>query len=69
MIFKVYYQEDVLNVPIRENTRTIYVEGESIRDVRQKLKSEPYNVERVEEITGAYLNYEKQQEDFKVLEL
>lgn len=69
MIFKVYYQEDLLNVPIRENTKTIYVEGESIRDVRQKLKSKPYNVERVEEITGAYLDYEKQQEDFKVLEL
>ncbi len=69
MIFKVYYQENVTEVAIRENTKTIYVEAESVRQVRQSLKKEPYNVERVEEISGAYLEYEKQQEDFKVLEL
>lgn len=69
MIFKVYYQENVTEVAIRENTKTIYVEAESVRQVRHSLKKEPYNVERVEEISGAYLEYEKQQEDFKVLEL
>lgn len=69
MIFKVYYQANATEVPIRENTKTIYVEAESVREVRQMLKKEPYNVERVEEISGPYLEYEKQQEDFKVLEL
>ncbi len=69
MIFKVYYQAITTEVPIRENTKTLYVEAESVRAVRQLLKKEPYNVEQVEEISGAYLEYEKQQEDFKVLEL
>jgi DNA-dependent RNA polymerase auxiliary subunit epsilon len=69
MIFKVYYQVNTAEVPIRENTQALFVEGESVRDVRQKLKKEPFNVESVEEINGAYLEYEKQQDDFKVLEL
>ena len=29
MIFKVYYQETITEVPVRENTKTIFVEGES----------------------------------------
>ena len=69
MIFKVYYQVNALEVPIRENTQTLYIKGESVRDVRQKLKKEPFNVEYVEEIKGAYLEYEKLHEDYKVLEL
>lgn len=69
MIFKVYYQADVTEVAIRENTKTLYVEAQSVREVRQLLKKEKYNVERVEKISGPYLEYEKQQEDFKVLEL
>ncbi|MGE7602233.1 DNA-dependent RNA polymerase subunit epsilon [Peribacillus sp. NPDC097675] len=69
MVFKVYYQVTIAEVPIRENTKTMYVEGESIRDVRLKLKKEPYNVELVAPVTGAYLEYEKQSDDFKVLEL
>lgn len=69
MIFKVYYQVKASEVPIREYTHTIFVEGESVRDIRKKLKKEPFNVEHIEEVKGAYLEYEKQQEDFKVLEL
>lgn len=69
MIFKVYYQADATEIPIRENTKVIYVEAQSVREVRHFLKKEPYNVERIEEISGAYLEYEKEQEDFKVLEL
>ena len=37
MIFKVYYQETKTQVPVRENTKTIFVEGESVRDIRKKL--------------------------------
>ncbi|MCK1992646.1 DNA-dependent RNA polymerase subunit epsilon [Peribacillus muralis] len=69
MVFKVYYQVTISEVPIRENTKTMFVEGESVRDVRLKLKEEPYNVEIVLPVTGAYLDYEKQNEDYKVLEL
>ena len=38
MIFKVYYQENVTEVAIRENTKTIYVEAESVRQVRHIVK-------------------------------
>lgn len=38
MVFKVYYQVTISEVPIRENTKTMFVEGESVRDVRLKLK-------------------------------
>jgi DNA-dependent RNA polymerase auxiliary subunit epsilon len=69
MIFKVYYQVNIAEVPIRENTQILYVEGKSVRDVRHKLKQKPFNVEYVEVVEGAYLDYEKQNEDYKVLEL
>ena len=38
MIFKVYYQANATEVPIRENTKTIYVEAESVRQVRHIVK-------------------------------
>jgi DNA-dependent RNA polymerase auxiliary subunit epsilon len=69
MIFKVYYQKSINEVPVRENTKTIFVEGESVRDVRTKIADRGFNVEIVQEVTGAFLEYEKQNEDFKVLEI
>jgi DNA-dependent RNA polymerase auxiliary subunit epsilon len=71
MVYKVYYQVDVKEVPVREHTQTLYVEAESERDVRLKLKNNPsYNIEYIQSVTGAYYEYEKQNnEDFKVLEL
>ncbi|MGM9929886.1 MAG: DNA-dependent RNA polymerase subunit epsilon [Bacillus sp. (in: firmicutes)] len=68
MIFKVYYQESKTEVPVREKTKTIYVEGESAVEVRRKLKDKPYNIEFVTPVEDAYLEYEKMHEDFKVLE-
>ena len=69
MIFKVYYQETKTQVPVRENTKTIFVEGESIRDIRKKLADKPYNIEIVIPLEGAVLEYEKLNEDYKVLEI
>jgi DNA-dependent RNA polymerase auxiliary subunit epsilon len=68
MIFKVYYQENIKEVPVRENTKTLFIEGESVRDVRSKIADRGYNVEFVQEVKGAHLNYELQNEDYKVLE-
>lgn len=68
MIFKVYYQESNKEVPVRENTKTLFIEGESVRDVRSKIADRGFNVEFVQEVTGAHLNYELQNEDYKVLE-
>ncbi|WP_153126511.1 DNA-dependent RNA polymerase subunit epsilon [Peribacillus tepidiphilus] len=69
MIFKVYYQETASEVPVREKTKTIYIEGDSEREVRLKLKEKAYNIEFIQPVTGNYLEYEKQNADFKVLEL
>ncbi|MDP4164379.1 MAG: DNA-directed RNA polymerase subunit epsilon [Bacillota bacterium] len=69
MVFKVYYQESLAQVPVREKTKTVYVEGESVRDVRKKLSDKGFNIEYVQAVTGAFLEYEQQNEDFKVLEI
>ena len=68
MIFKVYYQERITEVPVRENTKTLFIEADSVREVRSKIADRGYNVESVQEVKGAYLNYELQNEDYKVLE-
>ncbi|MGP7818908.1 DNA-dependent RNA polymerase subunit epsilon [Niallia sp. 01092] len=69
MIFKVYYQDSKAEVPVREKTRTIYMEGVSERDIRTKLAEKPYNIEFITAVEGAFLEYEKQNEDFTVLEI
>ncbi|WP_078554975.1 DNA-dependent RNA polymerase subunit epsilon [Bacillus alkalicellulosilyticus] len=66
MIFKVYFQDNFTQVPVRENTKSIYIEGESEQDVRLKLKDHQYNIEFVTPVTGAFLEYEQQNEDFSV---
>ncbi|GLB60378.1 DNA-dependent RNA polymerase subunit epsilon [Cytobacillus sp. NCCP-133] len=69
MIFKVYYQDSKTEVPVREKTKTIFVEGDSERDVRNKLADRPFNIEFVTAVESEFLEYEKQNEDFKVLEI
>ena len=69
MVFKVYFQENSKEVPVRENTKTLYVEGDSVRNVRKKISALGYNVEFVQMVNGAFLEYEKQNEDYKVLEI
>ncbi|WP_141431340.1 DNA-dependent RNA polymerase subunit epsilon [Bacillus sp. 03113] len=69
MIFKVYYQELITEVPVREKTKTLFIEANSERDVRTKLAKNPYNIEFVTPVDNAFLEYEKQKEDFTVLEI
>jgi DNA-dependent RNA polymerase auxiliary subunit epsilon len=68
MIYKVYYQENLKQVPVREKTKTLFIEGTSVRDVRSKIADLGFNVEVVQEVKGAFLEYEQQNENFKVLE-
>jgi DNA-dependent RNA polymerase auxiliary subunit epsilon len=69
VIFKVFYQENASQVPVRENTKTLYIEAESEKDVRAKLSKFNYNIELVQQLSGAHLEYEKQSENFKLLEI
>ncbi|MCL6588081.1 MAG: DNA-dependent RNA polymerase auxiliary subunit epsilon family protein [Anoxybacillus sp.] len=69
MIFKVFYQENLNEVPVREKTKTLYIEALSERDVRQKLKERNFNIEYIQPLEGAHLEYEKQNPNFSVLEI
>lgn len=69
MIYKVFYQEKSDEVPVREKTDSLYIEGVSERDVRTKLKEKKFNIEFITPVDGAFLEYEQQSENFKVLEL
>jgi DNA-dependent RNA polymerase auxiliary subunit epsilon len=69
MIFKVFYQENVHEVPVREKTKTLYIQAESVREVYSKLADKKINIEYIQEIKGAHLEYEQQNENYKVLEI
>jgi DNA-dependent RNA polymerase auxiliary subunit epsilon len=69
MIFKVYFQEKANEVPVRENTKTIYLEADSERDVRVKLSDRKINIEYIQKVENAHLEYEQQNEDYNVLEI
>lgn len=69
MIFKVYYQESKVEVPVREKTQTFFIEAESVRDVYSKIAERGFNIEYIQPVKGAYLEYEQQSEDYKVLEI
>jgi DNA-dependent RNA polymerase auxiliary subunit epsilon len=69
MIYKVFYQESNNQVAVREKTKTLYVNADSERDVRKKLADKFFNIEYVQLVQGAFLEYEQKNEDFKVLEI
>lgn len=70
MIFKVIYQESKLQIPNREKTQAMFLEADSLIEAREKLANNtPYNIELVQEISGAHLEYERENNpDFKVVE-
>ncbi|KMJ58464.1 hypothetical protein AB685_11310 [Bacillus sp. LL01] len=69
MLFKVYYQEDVAEAPVREKTESLFLEASAVFEVRRKLKDKPYNIEFIQPVSGEFYEYEKQSENFKVLEI
>ena len=66
MIYKVLYQELADEAPVRERTQSLYIEADSVREVREKLQDRNYNVEYIQELDEAHLEYEKQSDNFKV---
>jgi DNA-dependent RNA polymerase auxiliary subunit epsilon len=66
MIFKVLYQENRAEVPVRENTQSLYVEASSEREVRQHLKDRNYNIEFIQLLEGSHLQYEQASPNFEV---
>lgn len=66
MVFKVFYQEDPWEIPVRESTKTLYIEGETVQQVRRELADRNLSVEHIQMLDEAHLEYEKQSEDFKL---
>ncbi|TQS75710.1 DUF1447 family protein [Ornithinibacillus gellani] len=66
MIFKVLYQEYSDEIPVRERTKSLYVEAESDREVRRMLSDRNYNIEFIHPLDDAHLAYEQQSEHFRV---
>jgi DNA-dependent RNA polymerase auxiliary subunit epsilon len=66
MIYKVYYQENINEIPVRENTKTLYLEASSEREVRHYLKDRNYNIELVQLLEGNYLEYEQASPNFRL---
>ncbi|MET3575811.1 DNA-dependent RNA polymerase subunit epsilon [Bhargavaea ullalensis] len=66
MIYKVFYQENMHEVPVRENTKSMYVEAENERQVRASVKERGYNIEYIQLLEGGHLEYEMKSENFHV---
>ncbi|WP_047982153.1 DNA-dependent RNA polymerase subunit epsilon [Ornithinibacillus contaminans] len=66
MIYKVIYQTSSYEVPVRERTQSLYIEADSQKEVRQKLSDRNYNIEFIQPLDGAHLEYEKQSEAFQL---
>lgn len=66
MIFKILYQNNKNEVPVRENTRTMYYQADNEREIREALKEQEINIEYIQPLNEEHLAYEKQSEDFKV---
>ncbi|MCI1986812.1 MAG: DNA-dependent RNA polymerase auxiliary subunit epsilon family protein [Lactobacillus sp.] len=69
MIYKVLYQKDKVVNPRRETTQTLYLEAPSAVEARALVEANtPYNIEFVQELSGNFLDYEKQSSEFKLTE-
>ncbi|GIO22357.1 DNA-dependent RNA polymerase subunit epsilon [Oceanobacillus sp. J11TS1] len=66
MIYKVLYQASQTEVPIRERTESLYVEANSVREVRSKLSDRKINIEYIQVLDGAHLEYEKSTGNFEL---
>ncbi len=66
MIYKVFYQETKKEVPVRERTMSLYVEANSEREVRFKLKERDLNIEFIQTVEDDFLEFEKKSEHFEL---
>ncbi len=63
-VFKVYYQENANEIPVRENTLSLYIEAETAVDVMKYLEPRKYNIELITELSPEHLEYEMKSENF-----
>ncbi|MHA6258556.1 DNA-dependent RNA polymerase subunit epsilon [Sporosarcina sp. CAU 1771] len=66
MIYKIYYQENMHNVPVRENTKSMYIETDSEQSVRKILKDRNFNIEYIQPLEGLHLEHEQTSPSFQL---
>ncbi|MUV36278.1 UPF0356 protein [Lentibacillus sp. JNUCC-1] len=66
MIYKVLYQDLPDEIPVRERTKSLYVEAESEREVRKKLSDRNYNIEFIHPLDDTHLKFEQQSPNYKL---
>lgn len=64
MVYKVLYQLATTEVPVRERTKSLYIEAGSEREVREKLIDRNYNIEFIHQLNEAHLAYEQASEHY-----
>ncbi|MBF0715999.1 DNA-dependent RNA polymerase subunit epsilon [Gemelliphila palaticanis] len=65
-VFKVFYQKNKTEIPVRENTEVLYVEANGIPEVYKYLENREYNIEYIEELSEQYLEFERSSVNFKL---
>jgi len=66
MIYKVLYQEDTDSAPVREKTKSLYVEASSEREVRSKLSDRHINIEYIQLLEGKHLEHEQKSSNYEL---
>jgi len=68
MIFKVFYQETLTETPVRERTKSLYLDAKTEEEVRKMLKDRLYNIEFITPLSDEALTYEKENNEYFRLE-
>ncbi|MCH5461140.1 DNA-dependent RNA polymerase auxiliary subunit epsilon family protein [Lactobacillus sp. LC28-10] len=69
MIFKVYYQEDQIRNPKREDTKSLYIDAATEVEARALVaENTDHNIEFIEPLEGKFLEYEQENPDYKLTE-
>ena len=69
MIFKVYYQPTKNVSPRRERTKSLYLDASSEVQARSLVEEQTeYNIEYIEQLDDATLDYERQSENYLLTE-
>ncbi|MBM7543854.1 DNA-directed RNA polymerase subunit epsilon [Periweissella beninensis] len=69
MVFKIYYQETKKQNPKRENTQVLYINADNLADARELVETNTtHNIEFIEELSTAALEYEQDGVNFAITE-
>lgn len=68
MIFKVFYQETLKETPVRERTKSLYIDAKTEEEVRKILTDRQFNIEFVTPLSDEALAYEKENNEYFRLE-